>query len=98
MASESLTLKWGSLKAWDIKNPKAFELLKRWHELGVSASAMAHTDTPEQKEIVCRIIDAVDCETIYLDLDGVHVSKEEAKEYVMNYGMPDAIPPIHLRT
>lgn len=98
MASESLTLKWGSLKDWDIKNPKAFELLKRWHELGVSASAMAHTDTPEQKEIVCRIIDAVDCETIYLDWDGVHVSKEEAKEYVMNYGMPDAIPPIHLRT
>jgi hypothetical protein len=98
MASESLSLKWGSLKAWSLNNKRTLELLRKWHDLGVCASAMAHTDTPEQKEIVCQIIDAVDCETIYLDWDGKHVSKEEAKEYVLNYGLPDAIPPIHLRT
>lgn len=86
MATESLTLKWGSLKAWHIENPETFALLKRWRELGTSMSAIAHHDTPEQKELVCQIIDAVDCEEIYLDWDGKSVSKQEAKDYVMNYG------------
>jgi len=86
MASESLTLKWGSLKAWDIKNPETFELLKQWHKLGSTASAIAHRDTPEQKELICKLIDAVDCEKIWLDWTGEKVSKEKAKEYVMNYG------------
>lgn len=85
-AKESLTLKWGSLKAWKIHNPETFALLKQWHELGTCMSAMAHRDTPEQKELVCKIIDAVDCDQIYLDWDAEYISKEKAKEYVMNYG------------
>ncbi len=87
MATESLALKWGSLKRWNIVNPDTFELLKRWHEVGVSASAIAHRDTPEQKELICKIIDAVDCDEIRLDWEGENVSKEKAKEYVMSYGM-----------
>lgn len=91
MAKESLTLKWGSLKGWEIHNPETFELLKQWHALGVSSSAMMHRDTLEQKELICKIIDAVDCEEIYLSWDGQHVSKEKAKEYVMNYGTDEAV-------
>jgi hypothetical protein len=83
MATESLTLKWGSLKAWEIHNPETFELLKQWHALGSSPSAIAQRDTPEQKVLICQIIDAVNCEQIYLDWDGEYVSKEKAKEYVM---------------
>lgn len=86
MAKESLSLKWGSIKGWTIHNPETLKLLQQWHELGVSMSAIAHHDTPEQKELVCKIIDAVDCEKIYMDWDGEYVSKEKAKEYVMNYG------------
>ena len=86
MATESLTLKWGSLKAWEIHNPETFELLKKWHELGACVSAIAQRDTPEQKELICKIIDAVDCEKIYLDWEAKRVSKEKAKEYVMTYG------------
>jgi hypothetical protein len=80
-----LALKWGSLKQWEIHNPETFELLKQWHALGSCASAIAQRDTPEQKELICKIIDAVECQEIYLCWDGEYVSKEKAKEYVMNY-------------
>jgi len=87
MSSESLTLKWGSLKHWDLsEDGPAFELLKKWHALGVSMSAMMHRDTPEQKQILCDLIDAADVENIYLDWDGEEVTKEDAKKYVMEYG------------
>ena len=86
MSNEYLTLKWGSLKSWNFESDKAKELLQKWGALGHSASAMSHHDTPEQKAILCELIDAGDFETVYLDWDGKEVSKQEAKEYVMNYG------------
>ena len=83
---EYLTLKWGTLKAWNLKSDKSKELLKKYHEIGLSLSAMLQNDTQEQKKIICRIIDECDAETIYLDWDGKYVSKDEAKKYVMEYG------------
>lgn len=81
-----LTLKWGTLKAWNFKgNEEAIELLKRYHEIGASLSAVLQKDTPEQKEIICKLIDLVPSE-IYLDWDGQYVSKEDAKKYVLDYG------------
>jgi len=81
-----LTLKWGTLKSWNVEgNEKAIELMKRYNEIGSSFSAMAQNDTPEQKEIICKLIDLMPSE-IYLDWDCEYVSKEKAKEYVMNYG------------
>ena len=85
-SEEYLTLKWGSLKSWKINNEKAFEAFKKWNEIGVSASAMCHHDTPEQKELICEIIDNMDIEGVCLAYDGKMVSKEEAKKYVMEYG------------
>lgn len=84
--AEHLTLKWGTLKAWHLESEKAQAIMQRYIDLGSSASAMAQNDTPEQKRLICELIDAVDCETIYLDWDGKEVSKDEAKQYVMNYG------------
>ncbi len=55
-----------------------------------SASAMCQHDTPEQKELICQIIDMCGAETIYLDWDGIEVSKDEAKKYVREYGQPKA--------
>jgi hypothetical protein len=46
---------------------------------------MAQRDTPRQKEIICELIDLCDGDTIYLEWDGVDVSKAEAKKYVMDY-------------
>lgn len=81
-----ISLKWGTLKSWDIHSDAGMALLKRYHEIGCSMSAMAQKDTPEQKEIICQLIDGCSGDTIYLDWDDKDVSKEEAKEYVRNYG------------
>ena len=45
---------------------------------------MMQHDTEEQKTILCELIDIVPGD-IYLDWDGVYVSKEAAKKYVMEY-------------
>lgn len=45
--------------------------------------------TPEQRELICDIIDAVDGE-IWNDWDGVTMSKDEAKKYVREYGQKAA--------
>jgi hypothetical protein len=83
--ADSLSLKWGTLKSWDIHSDAGRALLKRYHEIGCSMSAMAQKDTPEQKEIICQLIDGC-AGDIYMDWDDELVSKEKAKEYVRNYG------------
>lgn len=85
--AESLTLKWGSLKGWDVddKSGPAWEALNRYFEAGpVSMSAMAQRDNEEQKKALCDVIDAIDGE-IWNDWDGVTMTKDEAKKYVMEY-------------
>ena len=84
-AEDYLTLKWGTLKSWSISSEKGIELLRQYFADGVSMSAMTQHDTPKQKELLCQIIDECNAETIYLDWDGVDVSKDEAKKYVMGY-------------
>ena len=85
--SEWLSLKWGTLKGWDVKDGgPAMAALRRYHEVGpVSMSAAMQHDTEEQKKCLCEAIDALDAETVYLDWDGKDVSKDEAKRYVMEY-------------
>ena len=79
-----ITLKWGTLKSWKLESEKGQELLRKYEEIGSTFSAMAQRDTPEQKELICQMIDTVPGE-IYLDWDGEYVSKERAKKYVMDY-------------
>lgn len=83
---DSLSLKWGTLKSWDIHSETGRALLKRYFELGSSLGAMQKMDTPEQKDIICQLIDGCAGDTIYLDWDDKDVPKEEAKEYVRSYG------------
>lgn len=83
-----LALKWGSLKRWKIKSERGQELLQQYFSLGVCASAIMQKDTPEQKRLICEIIDECSADTVYLDWEGVEVSKEEAKHYVMQCGQP----------
>ncbi len=80
-----LTLQWGTLKSWKFTSEKGRSLLKEYYEIGSAYGAMQQRDTPRQKEIICELIDECDDETIYLEWDGKDVSKQEAKDYVMNY-------------
>lgn len=84
--AESLELKWGTLKGWDVsEDGPAFAAIKKYHDAGsVQFSVMAQHDNEEQKKALCEAIDAVDGE-IWNDWDGVVMTKEDAKKYVMEY-------------
>lgn len=85
--TEGLTLKWGTLKAWNFdEGSPAHEAFRRYRQLGpVSAGAMSRHDTQEQTNAICDIIDALDNDLVYLDWDNRDVSKDEAKKYIREY-------------
>lgn len=85
-----LSLKWGTLKAWKLHSEKGRQILKKYFDLGSSYSSMCQHDTPEQKDLICQMIDECNAEMIYLDWDGVDVSKDDAKKYVREYGQDSA--------
>lgn len=80
-----ISLKWGTWKEWIAVSDQAIKLKERYFEIGSSFSAMAQRDTPEQKDILCKMVDLVDGD-ILLEWDGESVPKEKAKDYILNYG------------
>lgn len=84
--SEYLLMKWGTLKGWDLgDNQEARTAAARYAEAGMSMSAMAQRDTPEQKQALCDLIDAING-PITNDWSGEAMTKDEAKAYVREYG------------
>lgn len=81
---ETLTLKWGTLKGWSNLRPETVAILQRWADLGTSFSAMTQRNTPEQKAIICELIDAIDG-VIENDWTGKMLTKDKAKAYIMGY-------------
>lgn len=85
MADECITLKWGTLKGWEVSSDAAMDLLKRYHEIGVSWSVAAQKDTPEQKQILVDLVSLPDMK-VYLDWDDKFVDQQEAVKYLTEYG------------
>jgi hypothetical protein len=86
---DTLYLKWGTLKGWDLKSDAAVAAGKAYAECGKhSASAMLQHDTPEQVDLLCKLIDAIDG-TIINDWSGEKMTAEQAKEYVREYPRED---------
>lgn len=84
--AEYLLLKWGTLKGWNLgDNDAARAAAQRYQAGGMSMSAAAQHDTPEQKLALCDMIDAIDG-PITNDWTGEEMSKDEAKKYVLEYG------------
>lgn len=84
--SESLTLKWGTLKAWDLnEDGPALEALNRYHEEPTAWGAAQQRDTETQKEALIEVIEHLDAEFVYNDWTGKEMTKEEAKQYVREY-------------
>jgi hypothetical protein len=82
---EYLLLKWGTLKGWRFVGEETKKLFDAYCELGASASAAMQHDTPEQKDIICKIIDMLEG-YVWNDWTGEMMTKEEAKKYVLEYG------------
>lgn len=81
----TLVLKWGTLKRWDFQTDDAKKLFAEYCDIGSSASAAMQNDTQRQKEIICELIDLCE-EPITNDWSGDKMTRQEAKDYVMNYG------------
>lgn len=79
-----LNLKWGTAKGWHLETDEAKAAMQKWADYGVSMSAALHHDTPEQQQALIEAIDLMD--EIWLDWEDRQVTREEAKEYVLNYG------------
>lgn len=84
MSGEYLLLKWGTLKGWNLEGEASVAAANRYMEAGVSMSAMAQRDTPEQKQALCDLIDVIDG-PITNDWSGEEMTKDEAKKYVLEY-------------
>lgn len=80
-----LCLKWGVPKAWHMKSERTQGLLKKYADLGWSASAMMQRNTDAHRAVLCELIDALNADTIENDWTGESMTKDEAKKYVMEY-------------
>lgn len=81
-----LTLKWGNVKGWSgfKKGTPAWAALEAYVDSGQGLSAMQR-QTPEQRELICALIDAIDGD-IHDDWNGGTMTKDQAKAYVLGYG------------
>jgi hypothetical protein len=86
--SDELSLKWGTWKSMKLNSDAArlaYDKYKVLPDGEIEIGKFRTGETLEQREALCELIDAVDCEKIYLSWDGKYVSKEDAKRYVMGY-------------
>lgn len=83
--SEYLLLKWGTVKGWDDLGEKSQEIIGRYFAEGVPMGCATDHPDDERKAILCELIDQFDGE-IQNDWSGKTMTKDEAKEYVMQYG------------
>jgi len=85
--ANNLRLKWGTVKGWDFETTEC-EVFKKLQEyMSGSHSVGCAQDRPDdgRKKLLCSIIDQIDGE-IQNDWSGEIMTKEVAKDYVMNYG------------
>lgn len=80
-----LTLKWGTLKKWSFHSKKAEELLEEYFKIGSVTSAIMQEDTDRQKQIICELIEEGNFDYVFNDWTGEKMTKEKAKQYVMDY-------------
>ena len=85
IGGETLLLKWGSLKGWNLETDASKAALKRYFDDPVLASAAMQRNTPGQKQALCDLIDCLGGE-IANDWSGETMTKAEAKKYVSEYG------------
>ena len=81
-----LTLKFGWLKSWRLTDQRTPALAKELVNLAASYRRKFIYPTQKERMILCKIIDAAKIKKVFLDWDGIYVSKSEAKKYILNYG------------
>jgi hypothetical protein len=88
---ESLCLKFGTVKSWTLDPdgnaaPIMAEYIARF------CGVQGQIRSPEQQEMLCKLIDSLSTEDIVGDWDGKIMSKDDAKNYVINYQKKETAP------
>ncbi len=87
MEKDYLRLKWGRLKSWCFNNsPESEKALEEYQIL----KDVGDCETIRQRRAICKIIDGLNGEISIWWTGEENVSKKDAKEYVMNYGLKEA--------
>lgn len=82
--TDYLLLKWGTVKGFGLHGEEAEKLWDEYCKLGASLSVILQHDTPEQKKLICKMIDL--CKgKIQNDWDGEFYTKKQAKNYILEY-------------
>ena len=79
--ADYLALKWGTLKEWSFESEGAETAFRKYHELGMSFTAMDQQHTDAHKQALCELIDAIEGEIVD-DWSKKSMTKDEAKRYV----------------
>lgn len=87
--TESLLLKWGTVKGWDNLSDKSMEIMQRYFADGVPMSCAMDKPDDARKATLCELIDQLDGD-IHNDWTGEPMTKDEAIAYVMDYGREKA--------
>lgn len=82
--TETLTLKWGTLKGYDLETEASKAALQRYFADPVLMSCARQQDTPNQRQALLDLIECIDG-TIENDWTGEMMTKAEARKYVLDY-------------
>lgn len=82
--TESLLLKWGTVKGWEDLSDKSQAIMERFFADGVCMSAAMDRPDEDRRAILCELIDQFEG-PIQNDWSGEMMSKDEAKKYVLEY-------------
>ena len=82
--SESILLKWGTIKGWNDLTEKSQEILRRYFADGTPYSCMSDAPNGIRRAVLCELIDQLDGE-VRNDWSGKAMSKEESKKYITEY-------------
>jgi hypothetical protein len=86
---DELSLKWGKMKSWSLRSGPARVAGQKYIDLAKAIKWEDWDGSDAQKQCLCEIIDAVNCD-ITNDWNGSVISKADAKRYVMMETQPFA--------
>jgi hypothetical protein len=78
---EIIYLKWGTLKGWINLSESSVAILNEYSDLGMSLSALLRRDTPEQKQLLIKLLKQLNGKIIN-DWTDKEMTVDEAVKYI----------------
>jgi hypothetical protein len=83
---EIIYLKWGTLKGWINLSESSVAILNEYSDLGMSFGAAQQRDTPEQKQLLIKLLKQLNGKIIN-DWTDKEMTVDEAVKYIEEYSI-----------